>query len=394
MLSQVVARNVSVRTAPWGGLLLPLPLVVEPTSRMFGGVSEQLRREMARSNVTMHNHGAGVAPQQFAAGGNARLHAAFDVTSIAVGRTGRRFANVIEGREGLQIYGTIWHPEMPSFEHEMPMIPHSPAAVHTSQWAADFFVQQCRTANNRSFGGKGNASVVAAAEAKVVIAKDAGKLTDCRGGGSQITECYYWARQKTDDDGDSSPPVGGRPPPCALKGGCPDDVHALCQPAEAKPQWPTFHLMDNVTRLKDGRLSVEGLNDINAVFSHRGLYHIMNQAGGGDWTNAVSNDLVRSHHELHAVPPSPQRCCSSAFDNTTCVIDRFTGTTFPMHWMHPPRGPWRERNGAALATARSVSPTWAETRTMAALLSFCTAPTVAVHVDEAASSTARLRRAM
>eukprot|EP01052_Picozoa_sp_SAG31_P049328 SAG31_NODE_10747_length_1103_cov_0.955179_1_plen_229_part_01 len=97
---------------------------------------------------------------------------------------------------------------------------------------------------------------------------------------------------------------GGRPSPCQLKGGCPDDVHALCQPAEVKPQWPTFHLMDNVTRLRDGSLYVEGLNDINAVFSHRGLYHIMNQAGGGDWTNAVSADLVHWYHLNHALDAS------------------------------------------------------------------------------------------
>jgi gamma-glutamyl hydrolase len=195
MLSQVVARNVSVRTVPWGGLLLPLPLVVSPASRMFGGASDQLRREMAGASVTMHNHGAGVAPHEFTAGGNVRLHAAFDVTSTAVGRTGRRFANVIEGRDGLQIYGTIWHPEMPGFEHEMPMIPHSHAAVQTSQLAANFFVDQCRSSNNRSFGpSDGNASEVAAAEAKVVVAGDAGELMDCRGDGSQITECYYWKR--------------------------------------------------------------------------------------------------------------------------------------------------------------------------------------------------------
>ena len=81
----------------------------------------------------------------------------------------------------------------------------------------------------------------------------------------------------------ASASAGGRPPPCALKGGCPDNIPALCQPAASKPNWPTFHLMDNVTRLKDGRLSVEGLNDMNAIFFHRGLYHVMNQAGGGDW---------------------------------------------------------------------------------------------------------------
>ena len=100
--------------------------------------------------------------------------------------------------------------------------------------------------------------------------------------------------------------ASGVPPPCAARGGCPDTVSSLCQPAAAKPDWPTYHLMDNVTRLRDGKLSVEGLNDINAIFQHRGLYHIMNQAGGGDWTNAVSSDLVHWFHLQHALDPTPQ----------------------------------------------------------------------------------------
>ncbi len=104
----------------------------------------------------------------------------------------------------------------------------------------------------------------------------------------------------------SSPAFSGVPPPCAGKGGCPDTVSALCQPPAAKPDWPIYHLMDNVTRLRDGKLSVEGLNDINAIFEHRGLYHIMNQAGGGDWTNAVSSDLVHWFHLEHALDPTPR----------------------------------------------------------------------------------------
>jgi hypothetical protein len=100
--------------------------------------------------------------------------------------------------------------------------------------------------------------------------------------------------------------VAGVPPPCQGRGGCPDDISALCQPANSKPNWPTFHLMDNVTRLRDNKLSVEGLNDINAIFQHRGLFHIMNQAGGGDWTNAVSADLVHWFHLQHALDPTPQ----------------------------------------------------------------------------------------
>jgi hypothetical protein len=32
---------------------------------------------------------------------------------------------------------------------------------------------------------------------------------------------------------------------------------------------------------------MEGLNDANAVFHYEGLYHVMNQAGGGNWTHAM-----------------------------------------------------------------------------------------------------------
>ena len=196
MLCQDVAQNATVRTAPWGSLLLPLPLKISASSRMFGGISPKMRQDMLGNNVTMHNHGAGVAPDLFRS--NSRLRAAFDVTSTATGRTGHTFANVIEGKNGLQMYGTIWHPEMPAFEHEMPMIPHSEVAIRTSQWAANFFVQQCREANNRSFAPAGaNTTEAAAAEAAVVIAGDAAQLMDCRGEGSQITECYYWNRLTT-----------------------------------------------------------------------------------------------------------------------------------------------------------------------------------------------------
>jgi gamma-glutamyl hydrolase len=186
MLVQDVAQNKSVRTAPWDSLKLPLPLTVRNTSRMFRGIPADLREQIANMNVTMHNHGAGASPEVFFS--NARLHAAFDVTSVATDRAGRAFANVIEGKNDLPIFATIWHPEMVPFEHELPMIPHSKPAVRISQWVSDFFIQQCRDSNSRGFP-------TADALARALITGDAGRLTDCRGDGSQISECYYWERQ-------------------------------------------------------------------------------------------------------------------------------------------------------------------------------------------------------
>lgn len=73
-----------------------------------------------------------------------------------------------------------------------------------------------------------------------------------------------------------------------------------CTPASEEPNWPTYHVMNNVT--KDpvtGKLSMEKLNDVNAIFEFKGIYHVICQAGGGNWTHAVSNDLVRWYFLAH-----------------------------------------------------------------------------------------------
>ena len=84
-----------------------------------------------------------------------------------------------------------------------------------------------------------------------------------------------------------------------------------CTSAEVAPQWPTFHIVNRVTQCDPARggpcgqppagLAVEHLNDANAVFEYKGIYHVMNQGGFKDpvtgvgavnWTHAVSNNLV------------------------------------------------------------------------------------------------------
>ena len=77
-------------------------------------------------------------------------------------------------------------------------------------------------------------------------------------------------------EGDS-PAVGGDgAPPCAVGAPCPDNM-AECQPAAAQPNVPQFHMMDNSTTLRGGTFAVESLNDVNAIFEHDGIYHVMNQ---------------------------------------------------------------------------------------------------------------------
>ena len=57
--------------------------------------------------------------------------------------------------------------------------------------------------------------------------------------------------------------------------------------------WPTYHFMNNVTRNATGALLMEPLNDANAIAEYKGIYHVMMQEGGGNWSHAVSNNMVQ-----------------------------------------------------------------------------------------------------
>ena len=67
----------------------------------------------------------------------------------------------------------------------------------------------------------------------------------------------------------------------------PDDPSLLCQPTSAHPNWPNYHLVNNVSRSASGALVLAQPGDANAIFRYGGLYHAMNQGGG--WAHAVSN---------------------------------------------------------------------------------------------------------
>ena len=80
-----------------------------------------------------------------------------------------------------------------------------------------------------------------------------------------------------------------------------------CTAAAEKPQWPVYHFFNNITRgpacycspapcsCKGGAhpggndLVMEPLNDANTIFEFKGLFHVMMQAGGGNWTHGVAH---------------------------------------------------------------------------------------------------------
>ena len=82
-----------------------------------------------------------------------------------------------------------------------------------------------------------------------------------------------------------------------------------CTAAERDPQQTTFHPFNSDAAGRAGHL-----NDANAIFEFRGIYHIMAQHGGGNWTHAVSNDLVR----WWSLPDALDGNASSSWDQGTC----------------------------------------------------------------------------
>ena len=117
---------------------------------------------------------------------------------------------------------------------------------------------------------------------------------------------------KTDKQGPGSPPA---PPPGWPGGATPDNPSLLCQPTLSEPNWPTFHLLGNVSRGAGGKLALGKSGDANAIFRYRGLYHAMNQAAGANWAHAVSSDLVHWHHVKEALGNYPS---SPIWDRAQC----------------------------------------------------------------------------
>ena len=101
--------------------------------------------------VPFNAHGLGVTVEDFAK--NENLVSFFDVLATSVDRNGKEFVAVVEGKGGMPIYATQFHPERNNFEwasnKEAPWLPleyinHSPEAVKATQRMADTFVAEAR----------------------------------------------------------------------------------------------------------------------------------------------------------------------------------------------------------------------------------------------------------
>src|SRR5688500_15840478 len=83
---------------------------------MYGSLPASVFEVFATQPVTMNNHQHGISPANFAAAPG--LAERFTVLSTNVDRAGLPFVSSMEGKDGLPVGGTQYHPEKVQFECE------------------------------------------------------------------------------------------------------------------------------------------------------------------------------------------------------------------------------------------------------------------------------------
>lgn len=144
--------NISILTGGFDSENLTLPLSYTadaPASRLYGSLPPDISAIFSAEPVTMNNHHMGVRPADFAT--MPSLAGSFTVLSTNVDRAGRPFVSSMEGRGGLPIFTTQYHPEKVQFEWRPDeVINHSFDSILANHWLSLFFVNQTRQ-NHRSF---------------------------------------------------------------------------------------------------------------------------------------------------------------------------------------------------------------------------------------------------
>ncbi|XP_062335527.1 gamma-glutamyl hydrolase [Osmerus eperlanus] len=128
------------------GVALPLNFTKESRDgRMFKGFPADVLSALATEAITENSHQWSLTTESF----NSRkeLKNFYRVLSTNTDGT-TEFVSTMEAYK-FPIYGTQWHPEKNAFEWSRPYIPHSPAAVKTTFYMADFLVNEARQSFHR-----------------------------------------------------------------------------------------------------------------------------------------------------------------------------------------------------------------------------------------------------
>ena len=163
---QIAADDDSVLTKGFDSENMSLALnltAAARASRLFGAAAKvpiqgasppmDVLSALSTLPLTLNNHVQGVTPADFQ---SSKLPDAFTVLATNKDRKGRPFVAAVEGRKGLPVWATQFHPEKNIFEQgftdagaPFEHIPHDIAAVQASQFMANFFVAAARSSTHR-----------------------------------------------------------------------------------------------------------------------------------------------------------------------------------------------------------------------------------------------------
>lgn len=146
-LSYLTSGKLLLSHTNTSGVALPLIFTnVSKESRMFRGFPLELMKALGSEPLTENSHQWSLTVESF--NSNAELSRFYKVLSTNVDDGKIEFVSTIEAYD-YPIYGTQWHPEKNAFEWTRPYIPHSPAAIKTTFYMADFFVSEAKKSLHR-----------------------------------------------------------------------------------------------------------------------------------------------------------------------------------------------------------------------------------------------------
>eukprot|EP00933_Yihiella_yeosuensis_P079891 TRINITY_DN932_c0_g2_i3.p1 TRINITY_DN932_c0_g2~~TRINITY_DN932_c0_g2_i3.p1 ORF type:complete len:408 (+),score=31.48 TRINITY_DN932_c0_g2_i3:45-1268(+) len=119
-------------------------------SRLLNGkcAPKGLQSSLASHAWAFHTHSYGIEPSHWDK--VPELSSTLNIVSTTHGPDGREFVSMVEGKDGLPVYGTQWHPEKNEFltEHDFD-IKTSTRATEAMSYFAHFFVEEARRNNNQ-----------------------------------------------------------------------------------------------------------------------------------------------------------------------------------------------------------------------------------------------------
>uniref|UniRef100_A0AAX7TL47 folate gamma-glutamyl hydrolase n=1 Tax=Astatotilapia calliptera TaxID=8154 RepID=A0AAX7TL47_ASTCA len=142
-LMYLTSKNTILAYTNTSGAALPLNFtngMFSEDSRMFKGFPAQLMKDLASEPLTVNSHKWSLGMLTYNT--NEELKKFYKVLSVNTDGN-VEFVSTVEAYD-YPIYGTQWHPEKNAFEWTRPSIPHSPSAVKTTFYMAEFFVNEAR----------------------------------------------------------------------------------------------------------------------------------------------------------------------------------------------------------------------------------------------------------